>query len=310
MYPSVEWSDELDILADQIWADVTVPDPPTDSAELIEAPSAPVSEQRAFAAFWEALAIPTDARSWHTEIVRGADGRIITNIGMGGDKVLVYEHDKMRTTADVEAFARQHAPHIDWRLQGIDVEVLHSIVPHLLALGAQYPGAFRQLHSVRAANLGPLVFAQAIRTRGASDLELNLAAFRDATILRLNVRALVESGHTADTHPSADIVRTITHEFGHVVHWYLQQNTEQLRPGLTVQQAEQRWQQAAMSHIDGRLGGYPLSFPADSMLRYREAFAEGFAAIHHGTDTAQQNPFVQEQQQFLDAVFSRERGQP
>ncbi len=198
-----------------------------------------------------------------------------------------------RAVRQAERWARENYSHITWDFAGMDIEAVNPTLKQFHHLAQEFPEVAQRLRYIGTYGndasrfSSPYILAHA--SMDGSFIGLNPLWFGDVRVFKELLAAAVKIGF----HPKGcdTIESVITHEFGHLMHGWLQSKYKSAvlpyvgadGTGLVADTVD-RW--LAKNKPTRRFSEY-----AKESKDVRENFAEGFASLRH-THARQQHQFV------------------
>jgi len=200
------------------------------------------------------------------------------------------------TIGDLTTWARARLPRTTFDLRGGAPSVVGPTLAQLDGLSREYPEVAARIEELRLEDLPtggygqPAVFgrSQAARANRRSTLVLNRAYFSRPGRLARRIHVMAANGwHPTGT---SQVESIVTHEFGHHVMFWLQDEGFDPVPGIRASTADRR-----------ELSGYANTAP-------EEAFSEAFVAHHLGDENARNHPLTRTVVQFIERSLRSIRG--
>lgn len=193
----------------------------------------------------------------------------------------------LETTEEVQAWASERWPEVEFDLAGAQPETIKPTLAELDRLEREWPGttaAFRRIH------VDQTLAADEIAVSHTGELALGSIHFGDWEFYRFRVVRMAEEGvyHSG----SGSFAETMAHEFGHQWSYTIMDSDDQEAKGLLTD-----WMRR---HRDAR---WTYNVAEDPTAN--EALAEAFAMRYHEAQEASE-PAVQEFWQLMDRL--RDRG--
>ncbi|MCE5200440.1 hypothetical protein LLG39_15845 [bacterium] len=193
---------------------------------------------------------------------------------------------QFQTIREAHKWGEREYPNVKWNLFGCHVDTINPTLQEFDRQAKRYPGAADKVRFFKSQNIGPHAYAgfgpiDNIGTSGPVGFIVNPVWYNDKDRLLNQMAEDVAAGW----HPKGcdTIEATMAHEFGHLIDHHLQ-----VKLGADAVRDWKRFNPAGPI-----LSGYAGTHGKE------EAFAEGFSAIHHGTDDMKQLGYAKALKKFI-----------
>ena len=185
-------------------------------------------------------------------------------------------------------------PTVHFDFGGMSLEVLDQLIPQINKLAIEYPGVMNQMKLIGRGLHGECEGGYASINDAGNAIHLNEKYFSNAELFK----QCLQEDAAEDFHPEGcnTFASVFSHEFGHAVETYMRTPDANLGEGSAL----------AGAFADKMYGSSSLSHY--SPTNPNEAFAEGFAAIHHAPPGAGclKTRYIEQQQTLLNVVKKRD----